>query len=745
MNSRSLLFLAASTTLALCAPAHGQITTQTEAKAEFNRLVDTHQDPATLDASPDGVVKGSGIWRAKPEVLLPNVVVRFRPGFVPYIASTLTQTEVVGQARSRSDVFLLQARSVAEAQVAVQNLRRDTSVLFAVQDRLSSRVRTQFVPNDPYLQKDIPAAGWPGQWYLRNNLGTGIDVKVDPAYIANYTGTGVVIGIIDDGVQYTQSDLKSNYLASESWDFGQGDADPAPVYDDDVHGTAVAGLAAARGGNGVGICGTAPYAKYAGLRVDFVNGTDSQFADATTYHSTTGVAPTIKIKNHSYGYSDPYITSDLELAALADSAGSTAINVFSAGNERGFVGQDCNKQALQASTNAITVTAVGSDGVFAPYSSFGANVMCCAPSSSPTGAVILTTDRVGKTLGYNGAGDTFPNGDYTSLFGGTSASAPIVSGVMALTRQSWSLVNTRFAKHLLVLCSDVVDAGDSSVSSDGGWRANQQGKKFNQNYGFGLINADKLTTAARKYSRVTPVETHDTGVVEVGAAIPDNNATGITKTFTVSTPTPVEDIQVHLNITHPYRGDLEAYVTSARGTKRRMFLRSNTDSGADIDWTFTMNQFWSENPNGTWKIQIIDTAAADAGVWNSFQVVTHCGKLVPRSAVNSARYISQVVPTSMTHGTTATVTVKMQNTGNTVWTQADGYSLVSDNPAGNTTWGLSSVAIDPAESIRPSMYKTWTFSITAPSVPGNYVFQWKVAKAGAGFNAPSATTTITVN
>jgi subtilisin family serine protease len=90
-----------------------------------------------------------------------------------------------------------------------------------------------------------------------------VDIHVPAAWNRDITGSGVIIGIVDDCLQITHPDLSPNYVAADSWDFGQNDPDPSPVYNsgpnEDRHGTSVAGVAAARGGNSIGGTGAAPW------------------------------------------------------------------------------------------------------------------------------------------------------------------------------------------------------------------------------------------------------------------------------------------------------------------------------------------------------------------------------------------------------------------------------------------------------------------------------------------------------
>ena len=165
----------------------------------------------------------------------------------------------------------------------------------------TEQVRFGFVPDDPYFHADTPSAGWAGQWHLVNEHVAGLDASVAGAWARDITGAGVIIGIVDDCVEAAHPDLAPNFNAANSWDFGQNDNDPSPVDPDDKHGISVAGVAAAAGGNAIGVTGAAPEAGIAGLRIDFPNQTRQMFIDATLYHSS-GSNTSIKVKNSGSKY-----------------------------------------------------------------------------------------------------------------------------------------------------------------------------------------------------------------------------------------------------------------------------------------------------------------------------------------------------------------------------------------------------------------------------------------------------------
>ncbi|RYG31620.1 hypothetical protein EON81_22485, partial [bacterium] len=509
--------------------------------------------------------------------LLPFVVVQFRVNTDPVLFANLNGLRPAHAFKSRSDKWVLAAPSVKAATEIARRLSKDGTLASVYQDRIVPLQR-YWAPNDPYYNYNNPQ-GHPGQWHLRNTAnigGANIDARVWGAWQRDITGQGVTIGICDDSFQTTHPDLAPGYSAADSYDFGQLDGNPDPVAGSDVHGISVAGVAGGRGGNGIGITGAAPLATLAGLRLPFSGGVSaSAWEDALLYRSS-GAIRTIQIKNHSYGVPAPYYRSDVEVAALESSIAAGTIHVWAAGNSRGGPGEDANKAATQSVPGQVVVAALGETGVYSYYSSFGADVAVTAPSSSDT-IGITTTDRMGSG-GYNGHADS----DYTTGFGGTSSASPLVAGVMALVKQVQPALDGRMAKHLLAISSDVVDAGDYTVSSDSGWRTNAAGIRFNQNYGFGLVNADRLTANAVNYKGVTPLVTEDTGKVNVAAAIPEMNYTGITRKFTINRNVPIEEMVITLGLTHTATGDIRVYLTSPSGYRCRLLLNNPYD-GSDID------------------------------------------------------------------------------------------------------------------------------------------------------------------
>src|SRR6185369_7014505 len=188
--------------------------------------------------------------------------------------------------------------------------------------------------------------------------------------------------------------------------------------------------------NNNGVCGVAYEATLAGLRLIAAPTTDETDASALLSNNQA-----IHIKNNSWGppddAADLYGIEPLTEAALATGTetgrgGRGTIYVFAAGN--GLENNDnANNNAYNNSIYTISVGAINDLGLQTSYSTPGACVGISAPSVDVNRPGIATTDLTGSS-GYNTSQTTldFANKDYTDIFGGTSASTPMISGVIAL-------------------------------------------------------------------------------------------------------------------------------------------------------------------------------------------------------------------------------------------------------------------------------------------------------------------------
>ena len=156
----------------------------------------------------------------------------------------------------------------------------------------------RWTPNDPRFGD---------QWHLENTGQTNGGVAGEDANLTgawqSYQGTGVTIGIVDDGVDTDHPDLSTNYDSSNDYDYCGNDGNPTPS-NRDAHGTAAAGVAAATGNNSVGVSGAAPDANLLGLLLIACSTPDSKEADALSHENQI-----VDIYSNSWGPSDDGSTS----------------------------------------------------------------------------------------------------------------------------------------------------------------------------------------------------------------------------------------------------------------------------------------------------------------------------------------------------------------------------------------------------------------------------------------------------
>lgn len=103
---------------------------------------------------------------------------------------------------------------------------------------------------------------------------------------------------------------------------------------------------------------------------------------------------------------------------------------------------------------------------------------------------------------------------------------------------------------------------------------------------------------------------------------------------------------------------------------------------------------------------------------------------------DNAAFATQDVPRGLGPGRAYPVVVHMTNTGDSTWTQGAGFNLGSANPNDNQVWGTSRVPL--AAEVPPGGVGVFSFSITAPTTPPPWNFQWQMVHDGVGwFGAPS--------
>lgn len=233
-------------------------------------------------------------------------------------------------------------------------------------------------------------------------------------------GSGQVVCLVDTGVDPKHPDLVDIPLLA--WmDFVQGHATP---YDDDGHGTAMAGLIAARGT----VKGVAPsVALIVAKALDSRGmGTSQGLAAAITFctdpNGDGNTADGASIVSLSLAATTNMPVGTEVTAAVNAALAEGVIIVASAGNDG--LADDGDVQAPASLPGVIAVGSVDEFGALARFSSIGGGAGRTDPDRKPElvapGVDLITTARGG---GYR-------------LVSGTSASAAFVSGILALLLQA---------------------------------------------------------------------------------------------------------------------------------------------------------------------------------------------------------------------------------------------------------------------------------------------------------------------
>ncbi len=129
-------------------------------------------------------------------------------------------------------------------------------------------------------------------------------------------------------------------------------------------------------------------------------------------------------------------------------------------------------------------------------------------------------------------------------------------------------------------------------------------------------------------------------------------------------------------------------------------------------------------------------------------------RVVDPSAVNDASCTSfNMPPATVTAGAPITTSFVLSNLGNTTWTTAEGYQLVSHNEDPNDhypEWGIGQLVLGadtfapPKTSVPPGQNVVFKKTFTAPTEPGTYLFSWGMAQSGNAFGG-SCTKSVVVS
>ncbi len=407
----------------------------------------------------------------------------------PAQLSSLNWSEIVGvpQTEVLRTLFTVDRASGTSVSLVQLDLGDDTNVI-PVMARLATRPeimwsapnfseqgvdRREFEPNDPQF---------PSQWHHSTMVND---------FAWDFTqGAGIKIGITDDGFDLPHEDLQQNIWVNagevagngldddangyvddvNGWDFITGNNDPNPNSASNNHGTHVAGIAAARTNNAIGVAGTAGQATIMPLQFyDLTLGWNAaEIAAAYTYGANNGA----KIVSTSYNV-DGWVGDPTFTAGLQYMYDQGVMHFNSAGNNGAL---NPPRQAFEQSL-LVASTEVGD--VLSGFTNYGTGIDLAAP-----GGNILST-LPGNTYDY---------------FSGTSMATPNAAAAAALVwakNPGWT--REQVAAQLLGWAANIDSANPAFVGLYGAGRVNSFFAVANLPAGLGapkVVSLDGIPTGS---------------------------------------------------------------------------------------------------------------------------------------------------------------------------------------------------------------------------------------------------------
>ncbi|CAH1714052.1 furin-like protease 1 isoform X3 [Aphis gossypii] len=480
-----------------------------------------------------------------------------------------------------------------------KKLTSEQNVKWAKQQKILSRSKRDYLTyvRDSRDSKRFAIKGglndpkWPKMWYL--NRGRDMDMNVQGAWEEGITGKGSVVTILDDGLEKDHPDLIKNYDPSASYDMNNRDEDPMPRYDQmdtNRHGTRCAGEVAATANNSLCSVGVAFGASIGGVRM-----LDGDVTDAVEARSLSLNPQHIHIYSASWGPDDDGKTVDGpgELATRAflegiskGRGGKGSIFIWASGNG-GREHDNCNCDGYTNAIWTLSISSATQNGHVPWYSEACSSTLATTYSSgSNYESQIITTDL---------------HHECTSNHTGTSASAPLAAGIVALTLEANNKLTWRDMQHIVVLTARPTHL----LASD--WIINGVGRKVSHSFGYGLMDATTMVRLARKWKTVPPQHICNVTAQVFEKPVPARST--VTINLLVKECNSVnflEHVQAKISLTASRRGDIKIELTSPSGTKSTLLAprtHDNSHAGFHV-WPFMTVHMWGERPFGTWQLTI---------------------------------------------------------------------------------------------------------------------------------------------
>uniref|UniRef100_A0A8C7DPG1 Proprotein convertase subtilisin/kexin type 5a n=1 Tax=Oncorhynchus kisutch TaxID=8019 RepID=A0A8C7DPG1_ONCKI len=444
---------------------------------------------------------------------------------------------------------------------------------------------------------------WCSLWYIHcseGSQGCPSYMNIEGAWRRGHTGKGVVVSILDDGIEREHPDLRPNFDPFASYDFNGNDDDPTPRYDssnDNSHGTKCAGMVAAAANNSQCTVGISFNARIGGIRM-----LDGDVTDIVEAQSLSFRQQHIDIYSASWGPEDdgrtvegpgPLARLALDNGIRTGRKGRGSIFVWASGNG-GRSRDHCSCDGYTNSIYTISISSTTHSGARPDY-------LEPCPSTLASTYSSFSTDRQGVTLDLKQG--------CSKEHSGTSVSAPMAAGVIALALEANPLLTWRDVQHIIVRTSQ------ASHLTSPDWHTNGAGYQVSHLYGFGLLDAESMVKEAERWRLVPSQHVCKEAPTQESRTIPPGLVLRSVYESTGCSHHPLqhivylEHVVIRVTITHSHRGDLSVTLTSPAGTKSQLLANRPLDHSTEgfQSWEFMTTHCWGEKASGEWSLEVLDT------------------------------------------------------------------------------------------------------------------------------------------